>query len=410
MKQEEEPWLNHLKQRVNEYEKPLPENDWNHFQSELFHPYIYRKRRTRMMRIAAVLLLLVIPAVTAFYLLQIEKQSVGTPVATLPTHRPGTGKPAAMPEHKELPDKPKRPIVSLARPQSSISTGTDAADSICTASLPPTQDTVRNTKPVHRVSSGDTDFIRPRKRSEYALALAISAGNTGANTSTLNNTFSRGDIGSAHKDEIMYWSDFKNYLQEYPSDFPDAQAYEALLQIADDNLGRPMAEHTHYNLPVSVGLSFRKSISRHWGVSAGLQYTYLSSESSIGESSRWVSRQKFHYIGLSARLDRQLYATRAFSFYAAGGGNIDKSVAGKLEQDFIVRKEKVYSSTEDLKIRPLQFSIHTALGMQYHISPAIGAFIEPGAAFYFKDGSSKNTIRDEHPFHFNLQMGLRWNY
>lgn len=31
MKQEEEPWIDHLKQRVNEYEKPLPENDWNHF-------------------------------------------------------------------------------------------------------------------------------------------------------------------------------------------------------------------------------------------------------------------------------------------------------------------------------------------------------------------------------------------
>ena len=25
MKQEEEPWIDHLKQRVNEYEKPLPE-------------------------------------------------------------------------------------------------------------------------------------------------------------------------------------------------------------------------------------------------------------------------------------------------------------------------------------------------------------------------------------------------
>ena len=50
----------------------------------------------------------------------------------------------------------------------------------------------------------------------------------------------------------MYWSDFKDYLQEYPSDFPDAQAYEALLQIANDNTGRPMTEYTHYNLPVSI--------------------------------------------------------------------------------------------------------------------------------------------------------------
>jgi len=71
------------------------------------------------------------------------------------------------------------------------------------------------------------------------LALAISAGNNGTSTGFINKTFSRGDIGSSHKDEIMYWNDFKNYLQEYPSDFPDAQAYGALLQIANDNTGRP---------------------------------------------------------------------------------------------------------------------------------------------------------------------------
>jgi hypothetical protein len=89
---------------------------------------------------------------------------------------------------------------------------------------------------------------------------------------------------------------------------------------------------------------------------------------------------------------------------------IDKSVSGKLEQDFIVQKEKIYSSTENLKIKPFQFSIHAALGIQYNINPTLGAFIEPGAAFYFKDGSFKNTIRDKHPLHFNLQLGVRWNY
>ena len=42
----------------------------------------------------------------------------------------------------------------------------------------------------------------------------------------------------------------------------------------------------------------------------------LSSESSIGEDSKWVKRQKLHYIGLSVKLDRRLYTTRTFSFYA----------------------------------------------------------------------------------------------
>ena len=50
---------------------------------------------------------------------------------------------------------------------------------------------------------------------------------------------------------------YKNYLQEYPSDFPDAQAYGALLtnrQMTTQD--RPMTEYTHYNPPRLV-LRFR---------------------------------------------------------------------------------------------------------------------------------------------------------
>lgn len=432
MKQEKEAWLEHLKQRVNEYEKPLPENDWNDFQGKLFTPYLHKRRRMTMMRIAAILLLLLIPVAITFFFSQTEEYMVDTSVLSLPLHgsEKSTSKPSPMPENNLSPAKVKSKTASLGKlerftglsPQqdsTAVQTIHEQAKATATAGIkdstktehkPSVPQTGRKSGTLPKKSSGRTDFILPRKRSEYALALAVSAGNNGASTGFINRTFSRGDITNIAKNEIMYWKDYKNYLQEWPSDFPDTQAYAALLQIADDNMGRPMLEHTHYNLPVSFALSFRKSISRHWGVSAGLQYTYLSSESSVGESSEWIRRQKFHYIGLSVRLDRQLYTNRAFTLYAAGGGNIDKSVSGKLEQDFIVQKERVHSATEDLKIKPFQFSIHTTLGLQYNISPAIGAFAEPGAAYYFKDGSLKNTIRDKHPFSFNLQLGLRWNY
>ena len=66
MKQEEEPWIDHLKQRVNEYEKPLPENDRTQCQTKLFTPYLHNKKRIRTRRIAAVLLLLFIPFATTF--------------------------------------------------------------------------------------------------------------------------------------------------------------------------------------------------------------------------------------------------------------------------------------------------------------------------------------------------------
>ena len=134
MKQEEEPWIDHLKQRVNEYEKPLPENDWNHFQTKYFTPYLHKKKRIRTMRIAAVLLLLFIPFATTFYFLQTEKHKVASPVVSLPAHQPRsiTGNPSIMPENKLLPDRPQSKTTSLTKPPIQTSINTDTANNIGT--------------------------------------------------------------------------------------------------------------------------------------------------------------------------------------------------------------------------------------------------------------------------------------
>ena len=226
MKQEEEPWIDHLKQRVNEYEKPLPGNDWNHFQTEFFTPYLHKRRRMKTMRIAAVFFLIFIPFATTFYFLQTEKHKASSPVVSLPAYQPRsiTGSLSIMPENKLLQDRTKSKTASLTRPPIQTSIHTDTANNIETECMPPVQDTIRDTESVHKRPSGHKHFALPYKRSGYTLALAISAGNNGASTGFINKTFSRGDIGSSHKDEIMYWSDFKDYLQEYPSDFPDAQS------------------------------------------------------------------------------------------------------------------------------------------------------------------------------------------
>mgnify|MGYP000184641076 CR=1 FL=1 len=130
MKQEEEPWIDHLKQRVNEYEKPLPENDWNHFQTEFFTPYLHKRRRMKTMRIAAVFFLIFIPFATTFYFLQTEKHEAASPVVSLPACQPRsiTGSPSIMPENKLLQDRTKSKTASLTRPPIQTSIHTDTAN------------------------------------------------------------------------------------------------------------------------------------------------------------------------------------------------------------------------------------------------------------------------------------------
>ncbi len=121
------------KQRVNEYEKPLPENDWNHFQTEFFTPHLHKRRRMKTMRIAAVFFLIFIPFATTFYFLQIQKKhEAASPVVSLPACQPRsiTGSPSIMPENKLLQDRTKSKTASLTRPPIQTSIHTDTANKI----------------------------------------------------------------------------------------------------------------------------------------------------------------------------------------------------------------------------------------------------------------------------------------
>lgn len=157
-----------------------------------------------------------------FLFLQTEKHKVASPVVSLPAHQPRsiTGNPSIMPENKLLPDRPQSKTTSLTKPPIQTSINTDTANNIGIECTLPAQDTIRNTESVHKSPSGHNHFALPHKRSEYTLALAISAGNNGTSTGFINKTFSRGDIGSSHKDEIMYWNDFKTICRNIPRTFP----------------------------------------------------------------------------------------------------------------------------------------------------------------------------------------------
>ena len=80
-----------------------------------------------------------------------------------------------------------------------------------------------------------------------------------------------------------------------------------------------------------------------------------------------------------------------------GGGMIEKCVYGKL-------------GSEKETVKPLQFSVSGAVGVQLNATKRIGIYMEPGVAYFFDEGSSVQTIRKENPFNFNIQAGIRFTY
>ena len=60
---------------------------------------------------------------------------------------------------------------------------------------------------------------------------------------------------------------------------------------------------------------------------------------------------------------------------------------------------------DDITIKRLQWSVHATAGMQYNFTKHVGIYIEPKLSHYITT-MPLNTLRNEHPFNFNLQMGL----
>lgn len=155
----------------------------------------------------------------------------------------------------------------------------------------------------------------------------------------------------------------------------------------------PEIEH---HLPVSVGISVRKSLPKGFSIETGLTYTLLSSDIKVAGMSR-VESQKLHYLGIPVRTNWNFLDKKNFTLYVSGGGMVEKCVYGKV-------------AGGKVNVKPLQLSVMGAVGAQYNATRHIGIYVEPGVAYFFDDGSHVQTIRKEMPFNFNLQGGIRFTY
>ena len=166
-----------------------------------------------------------------------------------------------------------------------------------------------------------------------------------------------------------------------------------------------------HNLPIAVGLTFRYNINQRWGISSGLTYSLLTSKlRSESVNYFYDDRQTLHYLGVPLNFDYKLWQNNNFSTYISAGGLVEKNIAGKLSSDYYIDNILQSSTNEKITSKQLQWSINSAIGVEYRIADNIGIYAEPGVAYYFKNSSKIETIYKEQPFNFNLRLGLRINF
>lgn len=164
------------------------------------------------------------------------------------------------------------------------------------------------------------------------------------------------------------------------------------------NVNQAEAKH---HAPVSVGIQVAFGVAPRLSVSTGVVYTRTSSDFKPYYSNDYDIHQVLHYVGVPVGVNYEFWRSNGFHTYVMAGVEVDLNVKNDSEDN----GEKLENVKRD---RP-QFSGKASLGAQYDITPKVGLYIEPGAKYYFDNGSDvQNTFKDK-KLNFNLQFGLRFN-
>ena len=177
-------------------------------------------------------------------------------------------------------------------------------------------------------------------------------------------------------------------------DYLMAAAYKALQKSPQGK--------TKHHAPVSVGMQIAFGVAPRLSLSTGVVYTRTSSDFyPYAPNNDYNVHQVLHYVGIPVGLNYELWRSGGFHAYVMAGAEAAYNVKNDTDEDG-TRKQ-------DAKRDRVQFSGKASLGAQYDISPSVGLYIEPGAKYYFDNGSDiENTFKDK-KLNFNLQFGLRFN-
>ena len=215
-------------------------------------------------------------------------------------------------------------------------------------------------------------------------------------------------LGGVNSDASGGYNDFsyRTMAEPMPGVIPDPTAGgiygEEYLLASYKAIQRNQQGNAKHHAPVSVGLQVAFGIAPRLSLSTGMVYTRTSSDFyPYAPGSSYNVHQVLHYVGIPVGLNYEFWQSGGFHAYVMAGAEADYNVKNDTEEEGVKK--------ENAKRDRVQFSGKASLGAQYDITPKVGLYIEPGAKYYFDNGSHvENTFKDK-KLNFNLQFGLRFN-
>ena len=212
---------------------------------------------------------------------------------------------------------------------------------------------------------------------------------------------------------IDNWTDYAVYLANNP-DVASAKTRSVIMRIALNNANRPgedkILRTSHHQMPVTWSLALKYRLNHHFGLESGLSYSRLTSDFEMGADGNTISEQQtIHYLGIPMKGIYNMFGGKRWGIYGSVGLTTEIPVHSTLHSDFYVNGQ--YEADDQTTIRaPWQLSTTFGLGLQFHLTPNVGFFVEPSLQYYIPMKTDIETYRTEHPFTFSLPLGIRFTW
>ncbi len=249
-----------------------------------------------------------------------------------------------------------------------------------------------------------------KKKYPWTFNLGYSS-NAGANGAMSNlNYLSVVDYANGGASAKLYtWDDYVNYLVRNNALMDSVErakmSWIALNNATEGNAS--LGEKAHHYRPKTFSLSLNKQLSSHWTFGTGLTYTRMKSDfESEFHGATLLKTQKIDYMGIPLRLTYRIWSKGRFNAYTTGGVTFEMPVHSSLDKKYIITSDSSYTLKGDIKPR-YQWSVNLGAGVQYKLFKPFSLYIEPNMFYYFRNGSSLETYRTEHPFIITVPFGLR---
>lgn len=179
--------------------------------------------------------------------------------------------------------------------------------------------------------------------------------------------------------------------------------------VVANNIEEETKTEIEYDIPLTYAAMFRYHFNNHWAIDAGIQFSHLGGSWHSGSNnSYYSSTQKLVLIGIPVGASFTFVDSRFFTMYALAGASVDKCVTGNIKRFAQSGRKHANTGKRNLPEHPWQFSLNAGLGLQFNATDHIGIFAEPKATRFY-DTAKELNIR-KHSTEFQLLVGLRLTY